>query len=488
MSDIRCRYLWTGEGSFVEDAVVRVNDSGIICSIEPISFESPHDYDFTFAMPSFTDAHCHFSWMAVKAASRDFSCAGSCEEFLCMVKKAVSGREQMIVRGESFDESEWPVPEMPSLDRLDDVSGDVPVFLRRVCGHAAIANSAMLRLITLESKDINRTTGIIREWPSMNFDRMFPLPAEVLQDAFSTVTALLYSKGITGVCSMETADDAAVLLNAGIPLDVSFAVSGDPLENLPAKNIRPGMVKFFLDGSIGARNAAVFQPYSNGTAGELVYTDDQLRKLLVICGENGLKPVFHAIGGRALSQLDRVSNEVFRLLCGGYEIRVEHAEDLLCAWPGCWNPDYHIFSMQPNFVERWQRQDGMYDRNLSALHSLQLNPFRTVLSSGFRLGFGSDSMPPDPLYGIRGAVFHRNIEQSLTAGEALKAYTLGSASISELDNLAVPLRAGRKADIVFLSGNPFHGIEGVEVSAAMRNGITVYRKNGIRREFNEVSH
>jgi len=425
-------------------------------------------------MPSFTDAHCHVSWMAVKAASVDFSGAGSAEEFLSMVESAVSSREQTIVRGESFDQNEWAVPEIPSLARLDDVSGDVPVFLRRVCGHSAIVNSAMLRLITAESKDINRATGVLQEWASLNFDSMFPHPPEALSRAFSSVASMVFSKGVTGVCSMENCRDAAALLQSELPFDVSIALTDCRMDSIMPGETPSGMVKVFLDGSFGARNAAVLQPYSDGTTGELIHTDGELLKLLLRCGETGLMPAVHAIGARALSQLDRVSHEVFRMLNRGFPIRIEHAEDVSVTWPGSWHPDYHIFSMQPNFVERWQGRGGMYDRNLSAERSRKLNPFRTIKSSGFVLGFGSDSMPFDPLYGVHGAVYHRNSEQSLTVGEALKAYTLDSAFISGLDHLAVPLRAGRTADIAFLSGNPFHGLDGIFVEGTMKNGKVVH--------------
>ena len=123
----------------------------------------------------------------------------------------------------------------------------------------------------------------------------------------------------------------------------------------------------------------------------------------------------------------------------------------------------------------------MYDTILTSDRAAVLNPFRTVVDSGFRLGFGSDCMPLDPLFGLNGAVNHRLSTQSLSVHEAMYAYTLGSASISGLNHLAEPLAAGRTADMVFLSGNPFEKLEGVAVEATMKNGSVVYGNTGIAK-------
>jgi predicted amidohydrolase YtcJ len=123
----------------------------------------------------------------------------------------------------------------------------------------------------------------------------------------------------------------------------------------------------------------------------------------------------------------------------------------------------------------------MYDTILTPDRAAILNPFRTVVDSGFRLGFGSDCMPLDPLFGLHGAINHRVSRQSLSVHEALYAYTLGSASVSGLTHLAVPLEAGRTADMVFLSGSPFEKMEGLAVEATMKNGAVVYGNTGIAK-------
>ncbi|MCK5133054.1 MAG: amidohydrolase family protein [Candidatus Sabulitectum sp.] len=478
MPTIRCRSLWTGTGSCLSHVAVHIDDCGMITTIEKCHSAV---FDYNFAMPSFVDAHVHCTWMVAKEASLDLSRVRSSDEFLSLVHSAVVCAGHRIVRGESFDESDWTNSDLPTLSQLDSVTGNVPVFLRRVCGHAALVNSAMLRLMVMvmdpDMSGVNKSTGVLKEWPVLNFEKMFPLPDEVLVDAASRVQSMIYSKGVTAVRTFESVHNTESVQDLYPGLDVSVTVIVDNFEELPALDFPLKVVKLFLDGAFGAGNAALLHPYADGSVGDLHYTDEELLALFVRCGKTGHSVAAHAIGGEALRQLDRVSNEAFRLLGNGFNVRIEHAEDLLSAWPGTWNPEYHIFSMQPNFVERWQRPEGMYDRILPLEQSFLLNPFRTVLDAGFRLGFGSDCMPLDPLYGLRGAVQHRNSSESLSMEEALYAYTLDAAFISGLSQLAIPLGRGRTADMVFLSGTPFEGLEGITVEATMKNGNIVFENN-----------
>ncbi|MCD6589433.1 MAG: amidohydrolase family protein [Candidatus Fermentibacteraceae bacterium] len=478
MQRIRCRNLWTGAGSCLAGVSVFVNDSGVISSIESCSDST---FDCNFAMPSFVDAHTHLTWMVVKKASLDLSQVHSAEELISLVSSAEPAAGGRIIRGESFDESDWTDAELPTLDQLDRAGGDVPVFLRRVCGHTALANSALLQLFDGSIPGVNRKTGVLKEWPVLNFERLFPLSDDVLTRAFSEVESEVFSHGVTGVFTFESPHGAELVLKSDPLLDLSVAVMVESVDDLPDDRLSVQTVKLFLDGSFGAENAALLYPYPSGAAGELHYSDSQLFLLLFRCGELGLSVAVHAIGGRALQQLDCVSGDVFKALGHGFGVRVEHAEELLHAWPGTWSREYHVFSMQPNFVERWQQPGGMYDTILTPDRAVVLNPFRTVVDSGFRLGFGSDSMPLDPLFGLCGAVDHRAASQSLSVHEALFAYTLGSASISGLAHLAVPLAAGRTADMVFLSGSPFEKMEGLAVEATMKNGAVVYGNTGIAK-------
>jgi predicted amidohydrolase YtcJ len=76
------------------------------------------------------------------------------------------------ILGGGWDETMWPVKSLPSRWDLDEVSGGHPVFLDRVDGHLAVANTRALQLanITLArtirkaGKSIAMRTGSLREF------------------------------------------------------------------------------------------------------------------------------------------------------------------------------------------------------------------------------------------------------------------------------------------------------------------------------------
>lgn len=464
---IKAASCWTGAGPLLQRALI-VIDKGRIVSVEPEAVSE--GFDCPFVMPAFFDAHCHLSWMIQKRISLDLSAAGSKEELLQIVSEASASYPEGILRGHSFDESTWEVPVLPSLEELDRAGSGRAVFLGRICGHAALANSSMLDMLDCDPVWVDRSTGRVAEEPVMNFTRRFPPPDSLMDSTMDLVFDHILSTGVTGVCSIEDSDGIRRLQRSRCPIETSFSLR-DPIPSDPLiEHSEVSMVKYFLDGSIGAGTAAM----ETRSAERLLYTDEALLEELIFCGRKGLTPMLHAIGGSALSQIDRVSRRAFSELNGGFTIRIEHAEDLHAAWPGSWDPRYHLFSMQPNFVHRWQRRGGLYEKKLGRSRSVSMNPFRTVRDAGFSLGFGSDSMPFDPLYGLRGAIEHPLPEQRLSTEESLFAYTLGSAAISGKEFLSLPLQPGRRADLVVLSSDPFLGLDGVSVVRTLSKGETVF--------------
>lgn len=473
MRDIKARRLWTGQEGPLENARVTLDREGLVEGIAPLEPEEFPEYDFV--MPAFFDAHCHLSWMVLKELSLDLSTAGSAEDLLGIVWENVRAGEDGIIRGDSFDESAWSDSSLPTLDQLDAVTGNRPAFLCRVCGHAALANSAMMALMDHDPKWMDRTTGVLREKPVMEFSERFPPDRERAREAVLSVTGKVHSAGVTGVCTVEKPANALDLMEAGPDLDIAWVVNGEEsVPELPGMRMR----KFFLDGSFGAGNAAV----DPGSGEHLLHSDTDLLKGFLSCGESGVMPVIHAIGAGALAQLQRVSSRAFDLLGRGFPVRIEHGEDLEPVWEHGWDPEFHIFSMQPNFVERWQRPGGMYERLLPPGRSVRLNPFRLVLDGGFSLGFGSDSMPLDPIFGLRGALRHRDPSLALDTHEALRAYTLSAAEISGCGHLAAPLAPGRPGDLVCLDGDPFSDLDSVSVRRTIRRGRTVFHREGAAGE------
>jgi predicted amidohydrolase YtcJ len=85
-------------------------------------------------------------------------------------------------------------------------------------------------------------------------------------------------------------------------------------------------------------------------------------------------------------------------------------------------------SLQPNFVRRWGEIGGLYHRALGEVFFWG-NRFRLLENLKANYAFGSDTMPPGPIYGILGALHHPIKEERLGLEEALYRYTTAGAEI-----------------------------------------------------------
>lgn len=489
MSSIVCGAAWTGPNDRLLPASLIEFSEGRITGISPSSDSESN----LFIIPAFVDAHCHFTWSGLQNLYLDLGPAGSSDDFLEMLASEVLNEKTGgILRGCNFDESLWPDSRLPSLTELDAVTGERPVFIRRVCCHKAHVNTAMLKMLPPDCEGVDWSSGIIREGIVVGFENLYQPEPHILREAALLAAELCYSSGVTAVYSFEHLFSIEALERNNPPVRISVSVFGEDTallekalkdETIDLSRLRG--LKFFLDGSLGAKTAAVSGAYLDGTVMNPLMNDEQVLNCLLLSDRLGLIPSFHAIGARALMQIDRAGklySEKIRLN-GIPEIRVEHAEELLPAWPGNWDPSVYSFIMQPNFVKKWQRQGGLYEKKLGRERAMKLNPFGLLERSGFSLGFSSDGMPFGPLRGLQGATDHPSEEFRLDIDAALNAYTLEAASICGFDDLSLHLGEGRKADMTVLSGNPFRTAwDEIDVIATIHNGELVYGPSDILEE------
>ncbi len=489
MSSIVCGAAWTGPNDRLLPASLIEFSEGRVTGISP----APDSESDLFIIPSFVDAHCHFTWSGLQGLYLDLESAGSSGDFLEMLASEVKDEKTGgILRGCNFDESLWSDSRLPSLAELDAVTGERPVFIRRICCHKALVNTAMLKMLPPDCEGVDWSSGIILEGIIVGFENLYQPEPHILRDAALLATELCYSSGVTAVYSFEHLFSVEALARNNPPVRMSVSVFGEDAALLE-KALKDGTIdlsrlrglKFFLDGSLGAKTAAVSGTYLDGTIMNPLMNDEQVLSCLLLSDRLGLTPSFHAIGARALRQIDRVGKLYFEKigLNGISEIRVEHAEEFLPALPGNWDPSVHLFVMQPNFVKKWQQQGGLYEKILGRERALKLNPFGLLERSGFSLGFSSDGMPFGPLRGIQGATDHPSHEFRLDIDAALNAYTLGAASICGFDDLSLCLGVGRKADMTVLSGNPFRTAwDKIDIIATIHNGELVYGPSDILEE------
>jgi len=429
-------------------------------------------------LPGLIDSHCHFLNMGVsRMKNLQLGNTDSLDEALSRVKDKVKNSESgEWVIGRGWDESKWPENRYIKKADLDPISPDNPVMLVRVCGHMVSINSEALELagITSETeppdggsidKDENgEPMGVLRDCRRLVTDVIPPTSEEEMIRGLESASDLALSLGCTGVNDAglgpkeirayqdalqegslkvraylmirEEAPQGAVKLG----LKTGF---GDPM-------LRIGPIKLMMDGSLGARTAALFEPYEDDpdTSGLLLMEPERLKELVYNGHVNGIQTATHAIGDLAIEHaIDAIDDSLRRSPRKNHRHRIEHCEILSSQQIERIARLGIVPDMQPNFPGEWSGDDSMYRQRLGETRDRMNNPYRAMLDEGIPVAFGSDGMPFDPIYGIWGAVDHPIRENAIDFVEAVKCYTYNAAYASFQEDYVGSIEPGKLADI-----------------------------------------
>ncbi len=375
----------------------------------------------------FFDHHSHAASRGLKAVYLSLEGVNSLEEALERVRENLSlGEKLSPLIFLDYDDSAWE--RGPTKEDLDKLSREIPIILRRVCGHKAVANSKALELLPNPPAD-----GVLLEDDALHLFSLFPPGDEVMLEAARAAQEELLSLGITGIREIGSVRAfkawRALEERGELKVEVEFYFYHEHLKSLKALGITTGFggrvkvggVKAFLDGSIGARTAAFSEPYADtGQKGLLLWDTGHLRQLAEEAQASGLRLMLHAIGDEAIAQALGVYREVLRK---GNPLghTVEHAEAITPQMLKQAKALGVVISFQPNFLQ-WQAPGGLYEQALGAERAKRLNPIGSALQEGCRVVLGSDSMPPGPLYGLKLLENHPNPSERVKMEEALPLY------------------------------------------------------------------
>lgn len=435
------------------------------------------DLPGTTIMPGFVDAHVHLSGTGLAGSGLDLSEAGSREDALRLLRDHCAETEGPVL-GIGFDETRWEDPGLPEAGDLDAVS-ERPVLLLRADGYLSIANRAALEASgALEHEGADRAeggdwTGHLRGAANAEAQRWYfeGLGDAVIQDAQLRAAGLAAARGVTCVQEMAIPDkrgrrDVEVLLGhlEDLPVDGVVYIAEMDLPYVMDRSFPRAGGDLFLDGSIGARTAALLRPYQGGApSGDLTYDDDTLVEFLHNAHLAGMQIGLHAIGDGAIEQALRCWERVYHALDSrarrhfrARRHRLEHFELVSLRQVERAAALGLAISVQPGFDAAWGHQGGMYEQRLGRERAWEMNPFATLMARGLEVGAGSDSpvTPLDPMHGIWSLENHHDPTQRLGREQAIRLFTIGAARIAHLEKKG-RLEPGSAADLAAYEVDPF---------------------------------
>jgi predicted amidohydrolase YtcJ len=450
-----------------------------------------------FVMPGFNDAHMHLADAGLQKLSVDLTGVKTLDEMrervLAKVEKSAPGEW---ILGGGWDETLWPVKVTPNRWDLDEVSAGHPMYLGRIDGHIAVANTRALQLasITLASRDpqgghIDRNetgepTGILRETARAAVEAVVPLPThQKMRQGIEVALADMAERGLTSAQDNSSWEDFQIYeelekegkltarISEWLPFDESVEELSKKRESHPKSDLmlHTGMLKGFMDGSLGSHTAAMLEPYADDpkNSGLPRYEAAKLNEMAKERVLAGFQLGFHAIGDRgiqmaldAFAEAEKVAREnKVKAANGGedFRLRIEHAQVTTPAQIARFKELKVIASMQPSHVltdMRWA-QDRLGPKRAATSYA-----WAAMLNKGVTLAFGTDYPvePVTPFRGLHAAVTRKSEdgkqeyfpEQKLTMDQAIAAYTTGSAFAEFEEKEKGKLVPGMLADFVVL--------------------------------------
>jgi hypothetical protein len=442
------------------------------------------------AFPGFKDSHVHLGGVGMAAMVLDLVGVASIAELQQRLGAYAARHRDGPIIGRGWLETHWPEARFPNRADLDVIVGDRPVYLERIDGHAAVANSAALALAgvdaatiapeggAIEHDETGAPTGMLIDNATGLVERRLPSPTLAMRrEGLAQAMALYASRGWTAAANMSTsAEEAAILGRFADSGEMAIFVNAYLTPEAAQEMLLRGPynrgtfnvcgVKHYVDGALGSRGAALLAPYSDAPGdGLLVTAPDELRAGLEWARVHGLQAATHAIGDHG----NRIALDLYRDV---------FADDPEALRSGRWRIE-HAQVLAPDDIARFGEMGVIASMQAShAISDLYFAPsrlgaerlsgayaWRSLLDSGAVIAAGSDAPVErgDPLIEFYAACYRHSLggeagpswhlEQAMSRHEALRALTWGGAFATFSEDACGTIEVGKRADISVFSSD-----------------------------------
>jgi predicted amidohydrolase YtcJ len=450
-------------------------------------------------VPGLTDSHCHIFGIGERELTLNLEGTNTLDDFLAKVKARVAQTQRgKWITGRGWIETFWKPPQFPTRQDLDSVAADHPIFLTRADGHAAVANSAALKIANIDKNTPNPFGGeILKDKATSDpngmlldnamdlVEKSIPKPTTADREQ-ALLTGINREIGL-GWCEIQNAgshrEDIDLIKKAfeagkikirfincvfGPGKDARhFLKEGATLDGFD-HHFTQRTIKVIFDGALGSRGAALLKPYNDApeTSGYLTEKPDELKPMFEEALRRGIQVETHAIGDRANRMILDLYEAAFKAVPPDQRKikeprwRVEHAQIVDPADLPRFAKLGVIPSMQPSHAisDLFFAPARLGMDRLAGAYAWQ-----SFLKSGVVICGGSDAPVErgEPMIEFYAAVARKSIkgesgegwhpEQAVSREQALKMFTTWPAQAAFEEKNKGSIEVGKLADFTVLS-------------------------------------
>jgi len=433
-------------------------------------------------LPGFIDAHCHFYGLGMQLQRVDLTGTKSFNEVVERIVDFQKEKNVNYITGRGWDQNDWEVKEYPTKEILDDLFPNTPIAVRRIDGHALLANQAAIDLAGVNVKTPfsggeilqknGKLTGIFIDNPMDLIEAKVPKPSKKSQiQALKDAEKICFDLGLTTVDDAGLTRDVIELIDslqqAGELKMRVYAMAANYPENLDyflnkgiikTDRLNVRSIKVYGDGALGSRGAAMKKPYSDkhNHFGAILASPEEYLSIAKRIAASDYQMNSHAIGDSANYLLLKTYKDVLKDK-KDRRWRIEHAQIIA-------PEDFDYFdniipSVQPTHAtsDMYWAEDRVGSDRIKGAYA-----YKDLLNKYGKIALGTD-FPIEkvsPFLTFYASVARKDLknypengfqmENALTREETLKGMTIWAAYSNFEENEKGSLEIGKLADFIIL--------------------------------------